>query len=546
MRFLRVLLAILLVAASSSLAFAENKKVIIDRITESEAEDLDIEIPDDVPPGFHRITIEVYDDNGTVSEKLIEFCKDENGIVQWDNNCPNLVFDEEVPKEDDQSYDPLQDKETTKGIHLALFALLAAITTTRRESSREYEKSDDEESWQSVSSGSLKIVREDVGWGDRSSTWRTPFTSKTDFLAMSAISKVQRRVPLIARIIQDGDTLRAMFGSWAALLTIAAVPLGLFAGFTAQFEALPPIWFVLLAIIVISVFDATAGFVAGTLFFLPVLLLGNITNRPEWLTALGVLVLCFAPALLASAFRPMRRFTNNNDERWERVTDYAIATLLTYWAVKKMVEAMSGLARLELTITDYSHQIALATAAALLIRISLEDLAIRRYPSRLKEIYVQIEERTLAQQVRYILFKILCFVLMTAPFAGSPLNLLLGATIFAIPQFTSLRLEDRIPKFNLYFPRGLMKTIIMIFLMVFVSSFIEGLFSSTEEFLRWNFVVMALPGLVFHYLYAMDQGANTEWRKSQYGRWVYRIGGVIIFALMVQVVRGVDIAAWLK
>ena len=152
----------------------------------------------------------------------------------------------------------------------------------------------------------------------------------------------------------------------------------------------------------------------------------------------------------------------------------------------------------------------------------------------------------IAQQVRYVLFRIVCFVLMTAPFAGSPVNLLLGAIIFAIPQFTALKLEDRIPKFNLYFPRGLMKTVIMIFVMTVASGVIEGLFESTEEFLRWNFVVMAMPGLVFHYLYALDQGANTQWRKSQYGRWVYRCGGVIIFALMFQVVRGVDIAAWLN
>jgi hypothetical protein len=51
---------------------AVEKNVVIDRLTQSEAEDLDIEIPDSVPPGFHSITIEVYDDNGTVSEKEIE------------------------------------------------------------------------------------------------------------------------------------------------------------------------------------------------------------------------------------------------------------------------------------------------------------------------------------------------------------------------------------------------------------------------------------------------------------------------------------------
>ena len=42
---------------------AVEKNVVIDRLTQSEAEDLDIEIPDSVPPGFHSITIEVYDDN---------------------------------------------------------------------------------------------------------------------------------------------------------------------------------------------------------------------------------------------------------------------------------------------------------------------------------------------------------------------------------------------------------------------------------------------------------------------------------------------------
>ncbi len=546
MKRLTLFLVIGMMVFSPSVTHAEKKKVIIDRITESEAEDLDIEIPDEVPPGFHNITIEVYDDNGTVSEKLIEFCKDEEGIVQWDNNCPNLVIDQSVSPKDD-SYNPLQDKEKTKGLHIALFALLAAITATRRqESPRNYDKEDEEESWQSVSAGSLKIVKEDIGWGDRSRTWRTPFTNKTDALAMQSVAKVQRHVPLLARIIQDGDTLRAMFGSWSSILTILAIPLGFAAALSTNFEALPPTWIILLGIIVISVFDATAGFVAGSLFFLPVLLMGNITNRPEWLTALGVLIICFAPALLASAFRPMRRYVNDDDERWERITDYAIAILLTYWAVRKMVEAMDGLARLQLEITNYSHQIALFTAATLLVRIVLEDVAIRHYPARLKAVYVQIQDRTLPQQFRYALFKILCFTLMAAPFAGSITNLLLGALIFAIPQFTALRFEDRLPQFNLYFPRGLLKTILMIFVMFFVSALIESMFASTEDFLRWNFVVMALPGFVFHYLFALDNGANTEWRKLQYGRWVYRIGGVIVFALMLQVVRGVDLTAWLK
>ena len=89
------ILALLLLNFLVLPANAVEQKVVIDRLTQSEAEDLDIEIPDEVPPGFHSITIEVYDDNGTVSQKEIEFCKDEEGVVQWDNKCPNLNLDEE-------------------------------------------------------------------------------------------------------------------------------------------------------------------------------------------------------------------------------------------------------------------------------------------------------------------------------------------------------------------------------------------------------------------------------------------------------------------
>ena len=145
-----LLLTIIFLNFSVLPGFAAEQKVVIDRLTQSEAEDLDIEIPDDVPPGFHSITIEVYDDNGTVSQKEIEFCKDEEGVVQWDNKCPNLDLTEPVEKEDPievkaielglKPYDPLQDTETTKGLHLAAFAALAALTSIKRN-----DKKDDEE-----------------------------------------------------------------------------------------------------------------------------------------------------------------------------------------------------------------------------------------------------------------------------------------------------------------------------------------------------------------------------------------------------------------
>jgi hypothetical protein len=531
---------------------AVQKNVVIDRLTQSEAEDLDIVIPDDVPPGFHSITIEVYDDNGTVSEKEIEFCKDEEGVVQWDNKCPNLnlepaTVDPEPVKAIKvglQPYDPLTDPETTKGLYLAGFAALAALTSIKR-NEKQSDEEQDQESLQSVSSGALKLLKNEPGKGDLSKTWDNRLTNLTDFSFVSLAHRFNRFSPLLTRTIQDGNTVRAIIGSWAALLVPVGLILGIMAVINTGGQSLPPVWTIVALIMTVAIFDAFAGLVAGFVFFLVALVTGNITNRPELLTTIGVMVLFFAPALLASAFRPFRRLVRNQDDLWERITDYALGTLLTFWVITKMVAAMNGLARLELPITDYGTELAFIAAGLLLIRVALEDIAVEHYPMRLRALHVEIKKPSKNQKVRSLAFKIIVFFIMAAPFVGSTLNLVLGTLLFAIPQITSLSLEDNLPKKKLYLPKGVFKTVVMIFVMALASNMIEGAFSSPEAFLKWSFVVMALPGFFLHYLDAITDAPESDWKTTEKGRMIYRIGGVIIFILMVLVVKGVDIASWL-
>jgi len=549
-----LLLAIIFLNLSVLPGFSAEQKVVIDRLTQSEAEDLEIEIPDDVPPGFHSITIEVYDDNGTVSQKDIEFCKDEKGVVQWNNKCPNLKVNEEgdpvVPapvKEVEtglQPYDPLSDPETTKGLQLAAFAALAALTSIKRNEKQDDEEQD-QESMQSVSSGALKLLKDEPGKGDLSKSWDNRFTDDTDFVFVSLAHRFNRFSPLLTRTVQDGNTIRAIIGSWASLLMPIGLILGIIAAVNTGGQALPPAWGLVALIMVVAIYDAFAGFIAGSVFFIAALLTGNITNRPELLTAIGVMVLFFAPALLASAFRPFRRLVRNQDDMWERITDYALGTLLTFWVITKMVAAMNGLARLELPITNYGTELAWIAAGLLLIRVALEDMAVEHYPMRLRALHVEIKKPSQNQKIRSLAFKIFVFFIMAAPFVGSTLNLVLGTLLFAIPQITALSLEDNLPKKKLYLPKGVFKTVVMIFVMALAANMIEGAFSTPAAFLKWSFVVMALPGFILHYLDAITDVPETDWKTTENGRKIYRIGGVVIFVLMVLVVKGVDIASWL-
>jgi hypothetical protein len=522
-------------------------EVVIDRITQSEAEDLNIEIPDDVPPGHHSITIEVYDDKGTVIKKLIPFCKDNEGIVQWDDNCPNLKA-ELVTTADTglQPYDPLQDSKTTKGLQLAAFAALAALTSIKRDDKQgDDDQNQDQESLQSVSSGALKLLKDEPGKGDLSQTWDNRFTPQIDFVFLSISHRVNRFSPLLTRTVQDGNTVRAIVGSWASVLLPISFILGIAAVVNTGGEALPPTWGIMAAIMAVAIFDAFAGLIAGAIFFLAVLFTGNITTRPELLTAIGVMVLFFAPALLASAFRPFRRLVRNRDDLWERITDYALGTLLTFWVITKMVAAMNGLARLELPITKHGTRLAAIAAVLLIIRLALEDIAVEHYPMRLRALHVEIKAPSQSQKIRALVLKIFIFFIMAAPFVGSLLNLVLGTILFAIPLITSLSLEDSLPKKKLYLPTGVFKTVVMIFVMALATKLIEGAFSSPEAFLKWSFVVLALPGFIFHYLDAITDAPESDWKITDNGRKIYRIGGVAIFFLMVLVVQGVDLAGWL-
>ena len=530
------------------------QEVVIDRITKAEAEDLNIEIPDDVPPGHHSITIEVYDDNGTVSTKEIPFCKDNEGVVQWDDKCPNLKSDQPTKEEPIpvkaittglQPYDPLGDPETTKGLQLAAFAALAALTSIKRNEKQD-DEDQDQESLQSVSAGALKLLKDEPGKGDLSKSWDNRFTNSTDFALVSLAHRFNRFSPLLTRTAQDGNTIRAIIGSRAGLLLPIGFILGVIAAVNTGGHALPPTWGIVAAVMAVAIYDAFAGFIAGSVFFLAALITGNITNRPELLTAIGVMVLFFAPALLASDFRPFRRLVRTQDDMWERLTDCALGTLLTFWVITKMVAAMNGLARLKLPITEYGTELALIAAGLLLIRVALEDVAVEHYPMRLRALHVEIRKPSHSQKIRALVFKIFVFFIMAAPFVGSTLNLVLGTILFAIPQITSLSLEDNLPKKKLYLPKGVFKTVVMIFVMALATNLIKGAFSSPEAFLKWSFVVMALPGFFLHYLDAITDAPESDWKTTDKGRTIYRIGGVVIFILMVLVVKGVDLASWIS
>ena len=559
----KLFLALILITQISVLPSWGKDTVIIDRITQSEAEELDIQIPAETPPGFHQIQIEVSDDAGIVSAKTILFCKNLLGEIKWDNNCPDVV---EAAEGFMQPYDPLDNPEDTQSTQVAAFALLGALAAGKAASNNknpnsddnsaasdgksrdDFEESDDSEDLASVGAGGLALIKRSMSWGDRSRTWRHKGTQSVDKSWRNGAESISSFSPLAARTIGDGSYLRAMFGSLSLLTHPIAIVLGIWALIDVDRQALPPATWIVIAIALLGTLDAMAGFFAAAIYAIGITVSGNIFTREEVLTVAGVMIIFFAPALLASAIRPVRRLISSGDDRWERITDYALVGLLSYFTLSKVVGALNGLSGLKLPISADAKQIALIVAIAITARIILEDLATYLYPVRLETVSPDYKEPTTFQQVISLEFKTFLFVTLAIPFVGFNIQLLIGTFFFLLPSILGLTVGDKYPKvpgLGRILPKGALKIIVMIFVGSIFANWAESLFENPEDFIPWSFALLAIPGLVFKFAGDFAAKPGYDWRKTDFGRVVYRIGGIAIYILIVQMVRGVDLTAWL-
>jgi len=556
-------LALFLVVALNFIAFpawAEGE-VILDRLTKEQAEELNIVIPNKTPPGFHSITIEVYDDNGVIKDKEIPFCKGLRGQINWDNKCPDVValasFEQLMKikvREDLPPYAPAQEPEKSSDLQIGALAALAALAGAKKnersenESELDAQSENQQEELTSIESGKLLQVARDPGWGDRSSTWLMRFTPWSDSFFTSLALLTNKFSPLVARTSVDGSYLRAIFGGYSLSLYPLGALLGVKALIDTRGQALAPVLITILFIVALAVLDAFAGFVAASIFFVGTLIAGNVFSRSEALTVLGLMAIFFAPALLASAIRPLRRLVHDSDELWERITDYALTILLTGWIVEKMINALNGLAGVQLAVTYQARTIAIVSACLIALRIIGEDVATYLYPVRLESVTVDLPAPSTRQQITSGIIKTFFFVLLATPYVGFNPQLILAGIIFVIPMIAGLTFADKLPRsivFDRLNPKGTLKFVLLAFVGTLLGTMLQENFADPTEFLKWCFVIVAIPGFLLSIISWFADSPAKDWKTSRFGRVVYRLVGVGVLLIVLQIVRGADLTSWL-
>jgi hypothetical protein len=139
----------------------------------------------------------------------------------------------------------------------------------------------------------------------------------------------------------------------------------------------------------------------------------------------------------------------------------------------------------------------------------------------------------------------LVFAVVMNTFVGFNLPLLIGTILFIMPNLAKLRVGHLLPKSRmLHFaiPKGGLRIVVMTALGTLFARFSENLFTDPQVFLTWGFVLLSIPGFILGLLTLIsdDKDASTL-REDKVGKWIYRIVGVYVFYLILQIAQGKDV-----
>ncbi len=342
---------------------------------------------------------------------------------------------------------------------------------------------------------------EHEGSDDRFTTWRWPGTKLVDRFSKHFPRRVAAVSPVVGRIVVDGDYLRATFGTGWLFLCLAAVGLGAFASSSTGWYAVPPTLGLFLAILGVSVLDATLGFLAGGTFLLCAAAAGHVMSADEVRLGCGLALVWFAVPLAAAALRPLRRTIHFDlDSIWERAADFAIGGLFAAWVALKMTAALSPLAGVELPISHDVNTVGIFVLIVIGVRIAIETFVAHHFPRRLAAVHHDGELDSSNLQVgASLVIQIATFIFISLAILGSNWALYVGALVFFTPLAAAMY-ADRFPKSSFvtrWKPNGLLMWAVVIVLGILLSRLLDHVIANTSLVEEIGFIVLPVPILIF-------------------------------------------------
>ena len=340
------------------------------------------------------------------------------------------------------------------------------------------------------------VVAVKPGAGDRLPTWTLPWQEKHQRAVSSLHSLVASRSAALSRLIADGHWVRAVFGSAQAALWILMAVAGIMAGQTVDGVMAPSVVVVTLFVSV-SMLDAFAGTAAWTGFAVTVVVRFGIDGVYDLRTLLGLGVLLMGVPLIANHARPLRRIVTDRLDKVDRVADYLMLPLLMSFATKGVYTALNGLSGLQMVSGDEATVFSRWVLAAVVLRMVVEDLVVRTHPRRMQESDLPATDGPpLTVDIATLVLKGGLFLLAAGSFFGLGWRTWLVIGFMTVVPFLKLFIDrfPNVPFIHRWFPKGVLRTVIMLWVGAWLAGLILGGDSSPEH-TKEMAAFLLLPGM---------------------------------------------------
>jgi hypothetical protein len=370
---------------------------------------------------------------------------------------------------------------------------------------------------------------------DRWKIWKKKWLNFIEKPTIKLAVRSARFSPLFSKIVVDGAYLRASLGSFSLLPTLFGAVVAVWSALSNTTDVAPPQWQWLIVIAVLGIFDAFAGFVSTTLFVVTTLLMHGAIPIEDVRLLLGVVIVGYGPALLANAFRAFRKEPEPGDFYWwERLVDFAVLPFIGGWVTASMIATLPALAGTTLVIENHTNDFALAVAAAIMLRVILEEAVARFFPQRLDTLHpTDVDETDPPQKWISVAFRLAVFIFVTAALMGNVWQVWVGSALFILPTIIGFY-SDRFRNFPWIWrllPTGI-PGLAFTLLVASATTWVVGTwFGTSPDLALWSFALLPIPMLVLAVLAMLGREGNENeirWIQRPQFKWLYRIGGVVM------------------
>lgn len=379
-------------------------------------------------------------------------------------------------------------------------------------------------------------------WRDRVRGMRIFSHHALEAITVYLVTFTHSRSPLASRIIADAAPMRAVLGGFSLLLPALGIALGVIAANDAGGQSLPPATWIVAAIVAVGCLDALAGVFATGIYALSVLIGGGVTGLGDIRYILGILLMGCAPGILATYIRNYRRPPPSTIAAWlERIADFVVAPLVAGWAMIKIVLMLSPMHELELPIMSDARLIGLVVVIAMIVRVTIDEVANRWFSERLARYSkTSNEEATKLHKTIALLIKGSLFAFVSVALVGNVWQLYAAAAMLTVPHLLGMffgGIKNQ-PKLWQVIPSGLPKLMVELALGALVVIGIGQIFEPGVEMARWGFMLAVVPVFLIDVLKLFGRKAHpgdTRWYlRPKFKAPFYRVLALMVFAVTLE------------